>query len=417
MLTYLKRGVWILLIALVFWLGILPHLLLSTSSLAEVPEKGVSQHFVEDYQTSKERFELYPSILKEYWDSVQLESKPIGQQDLAVEFIEAKANKKKENLLILTSGIHGIEGFTGSAMLDYVTNSFAPQLNADNTGLVMVHAVNPWGMKHERRFNEHNVDLNRNFIYDWDTFDTSINKEYPKVEGLLESNQPVGNLGVYEASFLGSLVNNAAREGIGTIEDALLTGQYTNEEGVYFGGKADEPSTAVLKQLYKKWLGSGYEQIIHIDLHTGYGPRYEMSIFSSPQETMTELEAEEAFQYSNVLTPASEGFYVTKGDNTDYINVLKEEAYPNVDLYSTTFEFGTLGDGTMASIQSLKRTVTENRMFHNGVTNVTAKETIENQYKSMFYPHEEKWRTTAIQDFQKALTGVLHFKDIIDSEE
>ncbi|MEC2055265.1 DUF2817 domain-containing protein [Peribacillus psychrosaccharolyticus] len=53
----------------------------------------------------------------------------------------------------------------------------------------------------------------------------------------------------------------------------MLTGQFTDPSGVYYGGTEDADSTKLLKQVYQDALDSDYSNIVHIDLHTGYGPR------------------------------------------------------------------------------------------------------------------------------------------------
>lgn len=52
-----------------------------------------------------------------------------------------------------------------------------------------------------------------------------------------------------------------------------MTGQFTDPSGVYYGGTEDADSTKLLKQVYQDALDSDYSNIVHIDLHTGYGPR------------------------------------------------------------------------------------------------------------------------------------------------
>jgi len=66
-------------------------------------------------------------------------------------------------VLVLVSGVHGIEGFAGSA----AQVQFLEEQGADlppRTAVVLVHALNPFGFAHERRVNEDNVDINRNFV-------------------------------------------------------------------------------------------------------------------------------------------------------------------------------------------------------------------------------------------------------------
>ena len=67
-------------------------------------------------------------------------------------------------ILVLISGTHGVEGFGGSGIqTGLLCEGINSSLNFD-TSVVMIHAINPYGFAHLRRFNEDNVDLNRNFV-------------------------------------------------------------------------------------------------------------------------------------------------------------------------------------------------------------------------------------------------------------
>ncbi|HEY2420628.1 MAG TPA: M14 family metallopeptidase [Neobacillus sp.] len=395
-------------ILLIGW--VVPIILLKLS----LPNSNANKltHYLNSYAESRKRFLTYQPALKENWEMVQYRSYRIGSTQLTTDIMWADANQKKENLIVITSGVHGIEGYVGSAMIDLFQQEFISRLDPNTTGLVYVHAVNPWGMKNFRRYNEDNVDLNRNFILNWNDFHTDSNKDYTELRAFFEKNRPLGNSTLHEMGFIGSLGKTAITSGTSKIEKALLTGQYTDPKGVYYGGSKDEPSTEMMKKIYAEIVASDYQNIVHIDLHTGYGPKYQMSIFSSSSETMTEAEAKKAFHYPLVLTPDSKDFYVTSGDNTEYMYGLQKQTKSSKKIYSTTFEFGTLGDGTIASIQSLKNTIDENRLYWQGSTNDVTKEIIKNRYKEMFYPSEEKWRKKAEKDFQQAIKGVLNNREI-----
>lgn len=372
-------------------------------------------HYVEDYESSQNRFISYESVFKKRWTNTKLEAIPLqGIPNANIDIIKADSNKTPKNLIFLTAGMHGIEGYAGSAMLDVIEKEYLSKMNPDDTGIIMVHCANPWGMKNKRRYNESNVDLNRNFIYDWSHFDKNTNRDYAKWKSFLQPTGALGNLSLHEGGFYGSLVTGIATKGTDSLRKALLTGQYTQPKGVYYGGTKDEASTTILKQLYNDILSSNYENIVHIDLHTGYGPRYQMSIFSSINETMTEKEAQQAFHYPLVLTPSSDDYYVTNGDNTEYFYKLQQDKYPAKKLYTTTFEFGTMGTDTLGSVQSAKHTVDENRLFWCGSSSKWTRDTVHNRYVEMFYPHEEKWRLKAIHDFKQAFEGVLYYKDIME---
>ncbi|MDP4162662.1 MAG: M14 family metallopeptidase [Bacillota bacterium] len=390
---------------------IVPGILLQISQTGN-DSQSKDAHYVKTYEQSRHRFLSYEAELKTHWKSVRHISNTIGKTNLSTDVLWADANQKKKNLVILTSGIHGIEGYVGSAMIDLFQKELASRLNPETTGIVYVHAVNPWGMKNFRRYNENNVDLNRNFIPDWNTFSLNSNRNYTELRSFFDSSTPMGNSTLHELGFLGSLAQVAATSGTGKIEKALLTGQYNDSKGVYYGGKKDEASTVFMKNLYEQVVGSDYQNIVHIDLHTGYGPKYQMSIFASSSEKMKQAEAEKAFNYPNVLMPDSKDFYVTSGDNTEYMYWLKKQQHVDKKIYSTTFEFGTMGNDTLSSIQSLKNTIDENRIFWNGSTSSTTKKIVQNRYLQMFYPTESKWRTKAEKDFRQAIKGILENRGV-----
>ena len=72
--------------------------------------------------------------------------------------------------VVHSSGTHGIEGYAGSAIQLAILDTIAKTPTQNRPSLVLMHAVNPYGMAHYRRFNEQNVDLNRNAIDQFDAF-------------------------------------------------------------------------------------------------------------------------------------------------------------------------------------------------------------------------------------------------------
>ena len=331
-----------------------------------------------------------------------------ASDDLYIDSFYLPSAGDKTNLIVLTTGVHGMEGYIGSVMLDVFFEEIYPTLNAETTGVLVVANVNPYGMKYLRRYNENNVDLNRNFILDWDSFDLSSNKEYPKVDTFLQPEGRIGNGLWHEVGFYLSLAKTAVTDGADTISDALLTGQYEYPQGVYYGGTGDEASTVYLKDVFSQCLDSSYENIVHIDIHSGYGPRYNMVIFNSVFETMTEAESQAAFGYDYIIAHDSESFYATTGDTTDFFYRLAQQKQTEADLFSTCFEFGTIGDAFFDTILSLKYTVDENRNHWYPTTNATTEQIIHENYMELFYPTETAWREKTVADFKTATLGVLN---------
>lgn len=394
-----------------------PYIILALDKQEKVAaEYNYSEVFFDEYDDV--RAHLFDTVdeLKQDGHNVQLSSYAIDVKDgLYIDSLYIPATEKQTNLIVITTGVHGIEGYIGSVMLDvFWEEIYASEINQANTGVLVVANVNPYGMKYHRRYNENNVDLNRNFILDWNTFDMTVNKDYPKVNSFLGPKKTMGNIIGHELNFYGSLIVELVQDGADTISNALLGGQYEYAEGVYYGGNGDEASTAYLKDVFKQTLESHYENIVHIDVHSGYGPRYNMVIFNSVFETMNEAESVALFGYDNVIAHDSEAFYPTTGDTTDFYYRLKEQLGTDNTLFSTCFEFGTIGDSFLDSIISMKYTIEENQNHWNPSNNSITNEIIKERYQELFYPTEKDWREKTVEDFAKACKGVLKAKLIAE---
>ena len=374
------------------------------------PEPGESYAYSDSFYTTYDDVRAHLQALADELGT-EISSHPIDEAEgLYIDAFYLPAAGAKTNLVVLTTGVHGVEGYIGSVMLDVFFREIYPTLDTSDTGVLVVANVNPYGMKNYRRYNENNVDLNRNFILDWENFDLSSNKEYPKVDTFLGPTGKIGNALWHEAGFYLSLGKTAITDGADTISDALLTGQYEYPKGVYYGGTGDEASTRYLKDVFGRCLDSDYENVVHLDIHSGYGPRYNMVIFNSVYETMTEAESRAAFGYDYIIAHDSESFYATTGDTTDFFYRLARQKQTDTELFSTCFEFGTIGDAFFDTILSLKYTVDENRNHWYPTDNSVSAEIVRQNYMELFYPTETAWREKTVADFETAAAGVLKAK-------
>ena len=384
-----------------------PGIILNVVRQPEVAESyAYSESFYESYEDIRAHLQELTRDL-----GVEISSYAVDEADgLYIDSFYLPSQEEKRNLIVLTTGVHGMEGYIGSVMLDVFFEEVYPTLDTADTGVLVVANVNPYGMKYYRRYNENNVDLNRNFILDWESFDLASNQEYPKVESFLGPTGKIGNALWHEVGFYGSLARTAITDGADTVSDALLTGQYEYPQGVYYGGNGDEASTVYLKDVFEKCLDSDYENIVHIDLHSGYGPRYNMVIFNSVFETMTEAESQAAFGYDYVIAHDSESFYATTGDTTDFFYRLAQQKQADAELFSTCFEFGTIGDDFFDTILSLKYTVEENRNHWYPTDNKITEQILHETYMELYYPTETAWREKTVEDFKTAAFGILAAK-------
>src|SRR5713101_1320393 len=67
-------------------------------------------------------------------------------------------------VLVTISGTHGAEGFAGAGIQTGSLMSGVARELPQDTALLAIHAINPYGFAWMRRVTEGNVDLNRNFV-------------------------------------------------------------------------------------------------------------------------------------------------------------------------------------------------------------------------------------------------------------
>lgn len=180
--------------------------------------------------------------------------------------------KKKGSLVVHISGTHGVEGFIGSAIQTDLLQTWNSS-RADGATIVFIHAVNPYGMAHFRRFNEHNVDLNRNVMWTEAQWKEVLERDnniagYDNFKELLAPSEAPRLIDRY--TLLVYAAYNIVKNGFVAMKSALAAGQYHHAEGLYFGGKAEERSVSVLKEIASAFRG--FEKVVVIDVHSGLGP-------------------------------------------------------------------------------------------------------------------------------------------------
>lgn len=365
------------------------------------------QAFPESYQQAQERFQASLSLVRASWSAADLVVHPLaGDETLSMEWIRADAQGEKKRCLIITTGLHGVEGYVGAAVLRLFQETFLPKLNPDDTGVVLVQPINPWGMKHQRRTNANNVDLNRNFILEGEPFPIGSNEGYREIRSLLNPKVPLTRMWLNTLVFPGRLLWKTISLGMSRFQDASLRGQYRFPRGVYYGGQEHEEETRVMMGLFRD-LFQKYDQLLHLDVHTGYGPRYGMTLVNSPLEEIGVEEWKTAFDYPRLVSSDPEAFYAISGDMIDWVYRFKARFYPDKQLYATAFEFGTLGDSLPAVIQSLKATVDENQVFWQGTPAERIQDRVRREYRALFYPQEQAWQDQALADAARAFQGIL----------
>ena len=182
--------------------------------------------------------------------------------------------------LIHISGVHGPEGFAGSAsqsaILQYL--SLNSQNYTNNPTMIFIHALNPYGMANKRRYNEDNIDLNRNFLTEEEfKFVVSRNPNFanyedcdPMMNPTHKPLQPTIINDIYSYFLLGYGI---LFHGLSKFKRALVSGNYFKSTGLGYGGIKQAKSTSNLISLFDELnLRDKVKELLIIDVHTGLGP-------------------------------------------------------------------------------------------------------------------------------------------------
>lgn len=167
--------------------------------------------FKETYEESRQAF---LTATGEKAQTFVYKKTPTGE--LAVDYADWPARAAHKTLILVNSGIHGIEGFVGSAVQRQWLNQLKKSPTPPEIGILMIHGLNPFGFQNQRRVNENNVDLNRNFAIKPSLYSMQ-NIEYEKIESFLNPKNPATLNFASEVLFLLESAKYILQYSLGTI--------------------------------------------------------------------------------------------------------------------------------------------------------------------------------------------------------
>ncbi len=168
--------------------------------------------------------------------------------------------------LVVISGTHGAEGFAGSGpQVDFLRGPARRQVPAD-TGVLLIHAINPHGFAWLRRVTEENVDLNRN----WVDFSQPL-PQNPGYAALHACFVPPALDAATLARADAEVARFRAEHGDHATRVARSSGQYTHADGIFYGGSGPTWSRRTSEAILAHYLGAARTVAI-VDVHTGLGP-------------------------------------------------------------------------------------------------------------------------------------------------
>lgn len=223
----------------------------------------LSAAFSPDYASARQQFRQLATRLG--W---QLEAHPIaaagpGGEALTVD-VGWSPGSGQERVLVVSSGIHGVEGFFGSAVQVALLQSWA-EVGPPPLKCLFLHGLNPYGFAWLRRFDENNVDPNRNFLLPGEKYEGAP-AGYAELDELLNPRRPPSRCDLFSLQALWAVV----RRGMPALQQSVAAGQYEYPRGLFFGGAGPSTTHQILGAHLARWLHRSRD-VMHLDFHTGLG--------------------------------------------------------------------------------------------------------------------------------------------------
>ncbi len=356
--------------------------------------------FSADYRTARARFREAAARLGWACDAYPTGGAGPQGEELTID-VAASSPQAARRVLVISSGLHGVEGFLGSAIqLALLDRWRREQSPAKDIRCVMLHALNPHGFAWLRRCDADNIDPNRNFLLDGVEYRGSP-AAYSLLDGLLNPRRPASRWDLFYPRMSWAL----ARLGMPALKDAVVSGQYDFPAGLFFGGSGPSRTRQILRQHMKAWIG-GATSVVHLDLHTGLGRWGTYKLITDDT-----LRPDERSWIARTFGPVVHDEGDPRGVAYQASGSLGRwcRAQDLAPEYLFAFaEFGTYGN-----LRVLAGLRAENRAHHWGRTNDGATLRAKARLLELFCPASAQWRTRALAQgmevVEKAIKGMLEY--------
>ena len=285
--------------------------------------------------------------------------------------------QRPRRLLVVLCGIHGVEGPAGSALERQMIADLPTLAMPDDGAVLLVHAANPFGYVWHRRWNEDNVDVNRNFV----DFDAAFPQrpDYAALDGWLNPVE-LGDTRTFQRRG----AELVAEHGLKWVHRTLIEGQHQFPRGLYFAGRAPVASNFLLQRLFSDAM-NGVEQALVVDLHTGMGAFGDCLYLPGHEPDST------PFAWLAAHFNRARFVWPTTDDSSPAVPVAGKLSQWLIDRYPQlvymTVEFGTVPDERM-----LRSERAENWLFHHGDRTSPAGAAILREIRETSAPADPRWR-------------------------
>jgi len=350
--------------------------------------------FASSYRAARKRLLDVASAGHAVVDAHQHPGPSVDNHSLYTDVVRVGVQNARRILLII-SGTHGIEGFAGSALQIACLQDLQKARMPDDTAVILVHALNPYGFAWFRRVDDENVDVNRNFIEH-----DAEHPENPDYEALHTLLCPADWNETTRRRVEQAIIDYQARCGRTAAETVLTRGQYRHANGLFFGGRAPSWSSRLLQSVLAG-LTESAERVTLLDIHTGLGPYGACQLICGVDRGAPRAAAIHRWLGDGAIFfgPAT-GFERLPGA----IDSASEHMLPDTELTPITVEFGTL-----PALEVLQALCADN-WLHSASSRPDLNCAIKQDMRRAFYPDDADWRDLVLvrgrQVIARALNGL-----------
>ena len=345
----------------------------------------VAEHFPKDYWKSRASFREGAQNISAELTELEMGA-GVGSGNLTIDVAFIKGSEP-DRVLLHIAGTHGVEAFAGVS----IQNAFMKKVKTSQDAgkwkgpsVLLVHALNPYGFERLRRWNEDNVDLNRNLL-DEAGFASAREREpnargYVDLDSFINPSSPVAIADFFWPKALYYIVTH----GMAALKTAIAPGQYHKADGLFYGGAKLARSHELLTDFLRNHEAvKGAKRVALIDVHTGLGPWAQDTLLVKSAQQRVLLKAAGVLNGADGEEPLADN----RIQNTDAEEGENEEGsaaqgYAGTTGFTTHPDMGYVGlfegaspeqrlavcqeFGTVHPVQVFRHLRAENAAYHHG---------------------------------------------------
>jgi hypothetical protein len=302
--------------------------------------------------------------------------------------------KDASNVVVTIAGTHGAEGSYGSGCQTGWLRERRFENLPDDLAILHIHSINPHGFAWLRRVSEGNVDLNRNFI---DFANLPINEAYAEVHSLIVPDEWSSET---PSKLQADLDNFVSGHGQKTFNRAVMGGQHSHPDGIFYGGTQPVWSNGLIANLATEKLSQA-KHIAVIDMHTGLGPYgYAELICRHPADSDALRRARQ--WYGDSVTAAQAGESETPPVDGN-LRMAFNRLCPQAQVTAIGIEVGTL-----PLDQVLMALYTDNWLHAKGDPTGPAHKRVMLDMRNAFYPDASDWTEPVYNRTQEVIEQAIN---------